>query len=85
MTFHVMSSRAYVRGGRGRACPLSFTDFSQPSLNERGRGKFNYKLPQYGLHGSVGPRCGHYSNIERKHEKGGREEMNELNPNHLAK
>lgn len=35
MTFHVMSSTAYVRGGTGRAGPLSFTDFSHPSLNER--------------------------------------------------
>ena len=35
MTFYVTSSRAHIRGGMGRASPLSLTDLSQPSLNER--------------------------------------------------
>lgn len=41
----------------GRACPLSFTDFPQPSLNERmvWAGANLIMLPQYGLYCSVGP------------------------------
>lgn len=35
MTFYVMSSRAHVRGGVSRASPLSLTELSQLSLNER--------------------------------------------------
>lgn len=64
MTFHVTSSRACVRAGTGGACPLSLTDLSQPSLNERmvQAGANLILLPQHGL-------CDHDADINNERNK----------------